>query len=120
MLAPGHQGSEFFILACYNPVKALMLGSALQQSAANKECFTIPFSKEADYEVGIIAGSVTLDPVANMTMPWPHDEWVSVKSTKLLGIKDHIVLPVAHEAIKTDPIAIYQTVNFLKQGPLSA
>lgn len=70
-----------------------------------------------DYAVGIVAGIRTLDPIASFfILPRPNDGRVSVSSTRLEGMADHVVVKATHSGLLTHPRAIDQTLAFLRDG----
>jgi pimeloyl-ACP methyl ester carboxylesterase len=68
-----------------------------------------------DYELGIIAGTWALNPAA-LLIPSTNDGLVSVESTKLTGMKEHLVLPVEHTFFSEYSTVIQQVAHFLKVG----
>jgi hypothetical protein len=74
-------------------------------------------ARPPDYPVGVIAGCRSLDPIAStLILPRPNDGRVSVERSKLEGMTDHIVVTASHTGLPDHPIAIGQTIAFLREG----
>ena len=69
-----------------------------------------------DYPIGVIAGESSINPLSALILPRPNDGTVSVASTRLDGMTDHIVLPVSHTAMLMNRRVIAQTLAFLRDG----
>lgn len=116
MLAPGHHGSQ--ILELYRRTRLFkeMFGPAGQEVGMGDHCFSCFLDEAVHYELGIVAGVLSGDPLANLVLPWPHDGRLSVETTRLHGMRDHTLVPATHDHITFHPLAIFQTVQFLRTG----
>jgi triacylglycerol lipase len=69
-----------------------------------------------NYEVGVIAGNKTLDPLGSLLIPGADDGRVSVERTKVTGMKDFILVEESHTFIMDSKEVACQVVAFLKTG----
>jgi pimeloyl-ACP methyl ester carboxylesterase len=70
-----------------------------------------------DYDVGVIAGNRSIAPVASLfRMPKPNDTMVSVKSSRLDGMADHVVVKASHAGLPYHGKAIEHAIAFLRDG----
>lgn len=115
MLAPPNHGSQIadWLQPCsfyhwfFGPVAAEL---------GTKNNRTLEHLGAADYDVGVIAGSRAFNLFCAPFLPKPNDGQVSVASTRLQGMTDHITLPVSHPFMMSRPRVIRQVLIFLKQG----
>ncbi len=70
----------------------------------------------ATFEVGIIAGARTINPLLSMMIPGDDDGKVSIENAKLAGMRDFIVVSCSHPFIMKSDRAIEQTLPFLREG----
>lgn len=117
MMAPPNKGSEFADFMCDKKslcrIFEKVYGPAGQQLRTNHE----HAEDKVDYEVGVIAGSRSINPVAPFVIRDDrHDGIVPVERTKIDGMKDHIVLPASHTLMMYNPGVQKQISHFLKNG----
>ena len=115
MLAPPNQGSEVVDVLQDNWLFEFINGPAGQ------ELGTGPASRPnalgaARFEVGVITGNTTINPLLSTIIPGEDDGKVAVERAKLAGMQDFLVLPVTHMLIMQDSEVIEQTLLFLADG----
>ena len=69
-----------------------------------------------DLDVGIIAGSSTINFILSALIPGDDDGKVAIEHAKLEGMRDFIVLPVSHPFLMKDDEVIEQTLVYLQTG----
>jgi len=119
MLAPPNHGSEVVDNLVgnevFNEIMTFIHGPAVVQLGTDPD--SVPSQlPEPDYELGIIAGNRSISPLAPFMFEGEHDGTVSVESTRVEGMADHIVVPATHTMIMMNPIAIAEVLEFLRYG----
>jgi len=115
MLGPPNKGSEVVDRLKNVPGFKLINGPAGMQLGTQHDSVTNSLGG-VDYPVGVIAGSSTVNPILSLMLPKPNDGKVSVESTKLEGMSDHIVVPVSHPFLMKNKDVIRQVKAFLNTG----
>ena len=70
----------------------------------------------AEFELGIIAGNRTIDPITSAVLENPDDGRVSVEDTKLDGMADFVVVNHSHAFMMRMQKTIEHTIKFLRTG----
>ena len=115
MLGPPNQGSEV--------VDRLKGWTAFQRlnGPAGNELGTNPESKPKSqgpvkFELGVIAGDRSINWINSLMIPGSDDGKVSIGSTKVDGMKEHLVVHSTHPFLMKNPAAIAAVQSFLAYG----
>jgi hypothetical protein len=115
MLAPPNSGSEIadhfrgirVVETVLGPL-ASQLGTRPGDLPSRLPSPSIPF--------GVIAGNQWINPAGPIWLPPAHDGTVSIESTRLAGMDDHLVLPYSHTFIMNPSVVANQIDHFLRDG----
>ena len=115
MLGPPNNGSEAVDKLKNVPGYKFINGPAGMQLGTGVQ--SIPQSLgEADFEVGIIAGTRSINLLLSMLIPSTDDGKVSIESAHLKNEKDFIDVPVSHPFLMKDDQVIENVIRFIKYG----
>jgi pimeloyl-ACP methyl ester carboxylesterase len=118
MLAPPNQGSAAVDELAYLPGFDWLNGPAGRQLGKGEGSVPLRLGP-ADFELGIIAGSRTIDPITSAVLDNPDDGRVSVVDTRLEGMRDFVVVEHSHAFIMRMREPIELTIRFLTRGSFS-
>lgn len=115
MLAPPNKGSQVVDDYKKLPPFEWMNGPAGLQLGTDQH--SVPNELGAvNFDLGIIAGTKTFNPILSLSLPNPDDGKVSVENTKVEGMHDFISLPVSHPFIMKNKKVISQVLYYLQHG----
>jgi hypothetical protein len=115
MLGPPNKGSQVVDTLKDMPGFKLINGPAGMQLGT--DYLSVPNKLgAANFDVGIIAGTRSINLILSTLLPSPNDGKVSVENTKLEGMSDHISLPVTHPFMMSNNEVITQVLHYLTYG----
>lgn len=115
MLGPPNQGSEVVDKLRDVPGFHFINGDAGMQLGTG--ALSVPNTLgKANFDVGIIAGTRSINLILSTFIPSVDDGKVSIESTKLEGMNDHIEMPVTHPFMMKNEKVISQVISYLKNG----
>jgi pimeloyl-ACP methyl ester carboxylesterase len=115
MLSPPNSGSKVVDKLGDTRIFKWLNGPAGGQLGTGSD--SLPKSLGAPkYEVGIITGDRTINPILSLLIPGSDDGKVSVESAKLQGMKDFLVVHEAHPFIMNDETVLQQVTAFIRNG----
>lgn len=115
MLGPPNQGSEVVDKLGNFPGFHFIFGDAGMQLGTGE--MSVPNKLgAATFDVGIIAGTRSINPILSSLLPQKDDGKVTVERTKLAGMNDHLEMPVTHVFMMKNPEVIAQVIHYLEYG----
>lgn len=115
MLGPPNQGSKAADELDSLPGFDWINGPAGQQLGKGEN--SVPLSLgSVDFELGVIAGDRTIDPITSAVLDDPDDGKVSVEDTKIEGMDDFVVVHHSHAFMMRMPTVTDLAREFLRSG----
>lgn len=114
MLAPPNHGSEMYEAFDKIGLNKRFLGSSGKQ--VSQKIYLEMMDKKVTFDLGIIAGNKTINPLSFFVFKRENDGVISVSSTKITGMKSHIVIPTSHYFMLFSSKVIRQILVFLSRG----
>jgi len=118
MLGPPNQGSAAVDELHDVPGFDWLNGPAGQQLGKGENSVPLKLGP-ATFELGVIAGNRTIDPITSAVLENPDDGRVSVEDTKLDGMADFVVVEHSHAFMMRMRRTIELTKAFLSKGRFS-
>ena len=115
MLGPPNKGTEIVDKLGNIPGFHLVNGDAGMQLGTGALSVPNQLGK-ANFDVGIIAGTQSINLILSSLIPDTDDGKVSVESTKIDGMNDHIEMPTTHVFMMRNDAVIEQVIHYLQQG----
>lgn len=119
MLGPPNQGSELIDETRDWPGFRIFTGEAGAQLGTSAEGMPVKLGP-VDFELGVIAGTGTVNIITSAMLPSPNDGKVSVEKTQVDGMDDFLIVDNSHRYITRSDVVIRNTESFLRNGSFIA
>lgn len=115
MLGPPNQGSEIIDKTRDWPGFEMLTGDAGAELGTGSDGMPSKLGP-VNFELGVIAGTGTINVFASAMLPDPDDGKVSVASTRVEGMDDFLIVGSSHHYITRGDVVFRNTVAFLRTG----
>jgi triacylglycerol lipase len=119
LLAPPNAGSLVADRLSRSALCRWLIGPNLSRLGTSTADAIAPKLAAPDYEVGIIAGNTSINPVFSRWQNGANDGAVSVDSARLAGTRDFLVVPYSHTLMLWRDATAAQVLAFLRTGRFS-
>ena len=119
MLGPPNKGSEIIDRLRRIPGFRLITGPTVTELGTGDDGISSKLGP-IHFELGVIAGSTNINPLNYLFRSGPNDSVVTVESTRVEGMKAHLVLPVTHQLMMRNNEVIDEAIHYLKTGSFIA
>lgn len=119
MLGPPNQGSELIDKTVGWPGFEWISGDAGAQLGTGEDSIPSQLGP-VNFDLGVIAGTGTINIFASALLPNPDDGKVSVVRTQVDGMSDFLVVGNSHRYLPSSDIVIRNTKSFLRDGEFLA
>ncbi len=113
MLGPPNTGSEMADWLSETKILAPIFKSVFGPASAQLNTKYKHIDGDITYPLGIIAGNMSINPLAPWILDGEHDGIVPVERTKIKGMTDHIVIPATHSFMMFNTDVMEQALHFL-------
>jgi triacylglycerol esterase/lipase EstA (alpha/beta hydrolase family) len=115
MISPPNGGSEVVDKFGSSFVYQWINGPAGEQLGTNENSFVKNLG-DVTFDLGVIAGTGSVNPLFSWIIPGPDDGKVSVENTRVNGMRDHTTVPASHPFIMNNRQTIDQVIHYLRTG----
>ena len=115
ILGSPSQGSELVDQLVHNRLFRVLAGPTGSRLGTGKDAWPARLPKP-DYELGVIAGTHSINPVGSWILEGPDDGIVSVKSTRVSGMTGFLLTPADHVLMRYSNEVADAVIRFLRTG----
>lgn len=116
MMGTPHGGSEWADLSIRWGLGKRVLGPVADFLVTGRTPANEALLCPIDFPLGVIAGRTRFEPIIPVVLPRPNDGTVSVASTRIAGMAEHLVMPVTHAMMPSNAAVRAQAMHFLRCG----
>ncbi len=119
MLAPPNHGSEFVDALGDSKLFRSVFGPTATELGTDENSLPNRLPRPW-FELGIIAGTKSVNPLGAFVVPGESDGAVSVESARLAGMEDFVAVPTSHTFIVRSKQVAEYVIRFLRTGRFQA